>query len=217
VVLGLLLVLPDLLEAAGPLRVAAVASALGASSWRWGTTSLEALAGAQAVLGPAGGVGPAWAAAGSWLAAGALLLALGRGPEPLRGLAVGAAVAAVLAGPAPGGQIPVRIAVGVGGAVAALALAHLRSGRARLDGALLALGLVAAAGAVGSVAASDPDGSPHLPAGLVGQGLLIGVAVGAAVAVLSQIGPRWRRSRGAPTVERRPPGPASQAVARPLP
>jgi hypothetical protein len=57
-----------------PLPVAALGAALVASSWRWGSTSLEALAGAQAVLGPAGWVGPTAAALSSWLAGVAVLL-----------------------------------------------------------------------------------------------------------------------------------------------
>lgn len=54
----------------------AVLPALVAASWRWGSTSLDALAGAQAVLGPAGFVGPTAAAGASWLAAIAILLSI---------------------------------------------------------------------------------------------------------------------------------------------
>ncbi len=74
---ALVLVLAALLGAAAwrPLPAVAVAAALVATSWRWGSTSLEAVAGAQAVLGPAGLVGPSTAAASSWLAALALVLA----------------------------------------------------------------------------------------------------------------------------------------------
>src|SRR5690606_3159957 len=66
-----------------PLAAVGVAAAVAASSLRWGTTSLEALAGGQEVLGPAGWVGPTSAAAASWLAAAAVLLAAGR---PLAGV-----------------------------------------------------------------------------------------------------------------------------------
>ncbi|HJR26127.1 MAG TPA: hypothetical protein VJ804_11670, partial [Acidimicrobiales bacterium] len=45
IVLGLLLLALEL----RPTTLLAVAGALLASSWRWGTTSLDALAGAQAV------------------------------------------------------------------------------------------------------------------------------------------------------------------------
>ena len=68
-VLGALLVV-----VAWHLPALAVIPALLAASWRWGSTSLDALAGAQAVLGPAGFVGPTAAAAGSWLAAVANVL-----------------------------------------------------------------------------------------------------------------------------------------------
>ncbi len=67
----------------------AVLAALLATSWRWGSTSLEAWAGAQAVLGPAGVVGPGRAAAGAWCAAAALVLAaprrMGRSRHEVRG------------------------------------------------------------------------------------------------------------------------------------
>lgn len=45
-----------------PLPVVALVPALVAGGWRWGSTSLEAISGAQAVLGPAGTVGPTAAA-----------------------------------------------------------------------------------------------------------------------------------------------------------
>jgi hypothetical protein len=205
-VLGALLVLPDLWRATGPLRLVAVASAVGASAWRFGTTSLEALAGAQAVLGPAGGVGPAAAAAGSWLGAGALLLALGRGREPVRLVAAGAAVAAVLAGPAPGGQLPIRVAVGLGATVAAAGLARWRAPRPRLDAALSALAAAVGLWAVGAVAASGPEGGLTVSAGLVGQGLAIAAAVASIVLLVDgpRPRPRWRWGEGSPTVTHRP-------------
>ena len=61
-----------------PVAAAAVAAALAATAWRWSSSSLEDIAGAQAVLGPAGWVGPALGAAGSGLAALAVLLAAPR-------------------------------------------------------------------------------------------------------------------------------------------
>jgi hypothetical protein len=106
----------------GPASAAAVAVALAGASvvLRWGSSSLTALAGAQAVLGPAGWVGPPRAAASSWCAAAALVLAtppvadrtggrvgvlLGAG----RALASGLAAAAVVAGPGPWAFAGVRV------------------------------------------------------------------------------------------------------------
>ncbi len=58
-----------------PFPALAIGAGLVAASWRWGSTSLEAIAGAQAVLGPAGLVGSSTAAASAWLAGLAVLLA----------------------------------------------------------------------------------------------------------------------------------------------
>lgn len=201
-VLGLVLLLPDAVRAGAATRVVAVAGAVVASSWRWGTTSLEALAGVQAVLGPAGGIGPAAGAAGSWLATVALVLALGRGRDPVRLAAVGATAAAVLAGPAPGGQVPVRVAVALGATAACLALAGWRADRPGRD---RAVGLLAAAcglAAVAAVAVADPGELPTVPWGLVGQGIAIAVAV-AAIGLVA----------GSPTV--RVPLSASSSTPRP--
>lgn len=61
--------------------------AVGASVvFRYGTSSLEALAGAQSVLGPAGLVGPTGLALSAWLGSLCLLCAgFGLGTTPLRG------------------------------------------------------------------------------------------------------------------------------------
>jgi hypothetical protein len=183
-VLGLLLLVPDALRRGVALRAVAVAGAVFASSWRWGTTSLEALAGVQAVLGPAGGIGPAAGATGSWLAAIALVLALGRGRDPVRVAAVGATAAAILAGPASGGEVPVRVAVAVGATAAGLALAWWRADRPRLDRGLGLLAALTGVGAVVAVGVAGPSGAPTLPWGLVGQGVAIAAAV-AAVGLLA--------------------------------
>jgi hypothetical protein len=198
---ALLLVLPDV-------SVPSVVAALGAvvaSSWRWGTTSLEALAGAQAVLGPAGGIGPGGAAAGSWLAAAALLLALSRGRDPMRFAAVGATVAAVLAGPAPGGELPVRVAVALGASVAAYGLASWRAEGGRGDRLVAWLGALAGLGALVAVAAADEAQPASVELGLVGQGAAIAVAVGAVVLVALRVrtGARWRDRGAWPTVKPR--------------
>lgn len=179
VVLGLLLLLPDVAGAGGALRVVAVAGAVVASSWRWGTTSLEALAGVQAVLGPAGGIGPLAGATGSWLAAVTLVLVLGRGRDPVRLAAAGAAAAAILAGPAPGGQVPVRVAVAVGATGAGFALAWWRAERPGLDRALGLIGAATGLGAVVAVILAGPGGRPTVPGELVGQGVAIATAVAA--------------------------------------
>jgi hypothetical protein len=187
-VLGVLLVALEL----RPATVVAVGGALLASSWRWGTTSLEALAGAQAVLGPAGGVGPAAAATGSWLAAAALVLALGRRPDPLRIVPAGVVAAAVLAGPAPGGDLPVRVFVALGAAAAALGLAQLRAGRRRVDRALELLAALVGLGAVAAVAPDAPSWPPSIELADVGEGLAL--AASAAAALLAGV-LAWRRAR----------------------
>lgn len=200
-VLAILLVLPDVSLAS----VVAVLGAVVASSWRWGTTSLEALAGAQAVLGPAGGVGPAGAAAGSWLAALALLLALSRGSEPVRFAAIGATVAAVLAGPAPGGELPVRVAVGVGAAAAAYGLAWWRSDHGATDRAVAWASAAAGIGALVAVAAAGKAQPATVELDLVLQGGLIATAAGAIALLAARAGPgaRWREGRVSPTVKAR--------------
>lgn len=101
--------------------VAAVAVAVAAFSMaaRWGSTSLGAIAGAQAVLGPGGILGSVVASASAWFAAAALVLASPRG---WRAPAFGLAAALVVFGPAAtdAASLAVRVgaaAVGVGLAV----------------------------------------------------------------------------------------------------
>jgi hypothetical protein len=201
VVLGLLL----LALGPRPAALVAVGGALVASAWRWGDSSLEALAGAQAVLGPAGGVGPAPAAAGSWLAAAALLLAVARRPEPWSAAAVGAAAAAVVAGPAPGGELPVRVIVGVGVAAGAFALGHLRVAHRTLDRLLAGVAALAGVGAVAAVAPDAPTWPPSTELDLVAEGALLAAATVAvaltALAVLARA--RWS-TPGVPPIVARP-------------
>lgn len=138
-----------------PLAVAALVPALVAGGWRWGSTSLEAISGAQAVLGPAGTVGPTAAAVSAWLAAVAVVLVTpdlrargddgwwGRAPgarprwvpsfasvpraaQLLGAAAVGATAAVLAAGPAPGGAVWVRVLLTVVATVAALVVATRR-------------------------------------------------------------------------------------------
>ena len=109
---------------------------------RWGTTSLDAISGAQAVLGPAGVVGPPLAAASAWCGAAALVLAVpGRWAAPAFGLAAGLGVA----GPSAATLQELAVRVGAGGAGAALALAVDRVAPPRVARPA-ALALAAAAG-----------------------------------------------------------------------
>lgn len=136
VLLGVLLGL-----ASGDLVAAAAVAAAGLSlAVRWGSTSLEAIAGAQAVLGPGGAVGPALAAASAWCAAAALVLATPRGwRAPAFGLAAGLCVA----GPAAaggGGELAIRVGAGaVAGALALAAGRWLPAAAARPAALVLAL------------------------------------------------------------------------------
>lgn len=209
-VLALLLAVPD----PTPLPLLGLTGAVVASSWRWGTTSLGALAGAQSVLGPAGGVGPTAAAAASWAAALAVVLAVGRGREPLRWVAAGATAAALVAGPGPGGDLPVRVAAGVGLVAGAAVLASWRAARPRADVAIavLAAGAGVAAAALVVVAGDARPASIELD--LVRDGLVVGLAGGAVAAVAAQLLARlpWRKGQGSPTVARplvAPPGPTA--------
>lgn len=216
-----------LVVAAGRAPALAVVPALAASSWRWGSTSLEALAGGQAVLGPAGWVEPPSAAASAWLAALAIVLAMPRRPTssgtdvggmggpagatraPKVGLAgrlaavggmggparatgapnvtrhlpllvavaAGATTAAVVAGPAPGGDLWVRAVGTAVGVLLALGVAGLRGRVARaasiLDGTALSAGLAAL------VAASldAPGWSGTVDVAALGEGLAITATV----------------------------------------
>jgi hypothetical protein len=114
----------DVLLAALLVGVAAGDAAFGAAAVlagvavvvRWGSSSLDAVGGNQAVLGWAGSVGPVVGAASTWLAASAVVLA-GRREWPAT---VAAAVLAALlvAGPTDAGGWWIRVvATLVGGAV----------------------------------------------------------------------------------------------------
>lgn len=174
-----------------PAPALAAGAALAAASWRWGSSSLEAVAGAQAVLGPAGWVGPPMAAAGCWLGAVALVAATpgipASAPRGMAAAASGAAAAVVVAGPAPGGDLWVRV---VGSGVAAglalvLAWGRTRSSRARviLDGVALVAG-VAALVAVGR----DAGGwAGTVSSDAILEGLAVAVAA-SAVAVVARVG-----------------------------
>ncbi len=107
--------------AAGELLAGAVAMMATASvALRWGTTSLDAIGGAQTVLGPAAVVGPLLAAASTWCAAAALILAKAKG---LAAGAFGLTAGIIVAGPAGAlDQVALRgvaAALGVGLALGA--------------------------------------------------------------------------------------------------
>ena len=109
---------------------------------RLGSSSLPALAGAQAVLGPAGLSVSAAAASSAWLSAAALLAAA---PAGIAGLAFGAAAGAVPAPGTPAG-LGVRVAAGAAGAgLAWLAGARLARRPRPLAPALGAAAVVLAA------------------------------------------------------------------------
>lgn len=181
----------------------AVLAALVASSWRWGSTSLEALAGDQAVLGAAGLVGPGRAAASAWLAALAVVLAspatrwrrlrsvAGRGragERPLLdvGVAVSAAAsgavsAAIVAGPGLGGEWWLRVVATVVAATASLAVGRVRHERGRIvDVVALVAGVLAVA-----LAAGD---APTWWGTLDRAALHTGIALGGAVAAIAVVG-----------------------------
>ena len=223
-----------------PVAAAAVGLALVATSWRWGSTSLEAIAGAQTVLGPAGVVEPTSAAAASWLAAGAIVLAAaphglqvggtsarqprvdasnlgtasgdrhvgvrserpGRAGAPnllgslasvLRAGASGAAAAVVVAGPAPGGDVWVRVLAGVVGAALASGVGALRGRDGRLPWMADGLALVAGLGALVAVAPEAPTWSGTVDAEAVGYGAATAIAVSVLVVAAGTAATMGRR------------------------
>jgi hypothetical protein len=93
---------------------------------RWSSSSVGALAGAQAVVGAAGWTGPWPSVLSSWVAALALVLVCPRG----RGAAVafGVVAAALVAGPAVGGSLG-SLAVRVGASAVGVAAAALAASR----------------------------------------------------------------------------------------
>ena len=148
---------------AGRLRPALGAGlALAAVSVRWGSTSLEAIAGAQAVLGPAGITGGVADVAAVWLAGVSLLLAGGttadapevartagrRPPRPVahwvHPVVFGVAAALAVAGPGPGGALWVRVVASVTAAGVCVVLAAQR----RWTRPMAMLALAAGIGAV---------------------------------------------------------------------
>jgi hypothetical protein len=111
----------------------AAAAALTAALVRWGSPSLGAIAGAQAVLGPAGWTGSIFAVASAWTGAAALMLAaisFDRTSTMLTALSVAPfaiAAADVIAGPAPGGALAVRVVASAIAIVLSTVVARWRS------------------------------------------------------------------------------------------
>lgn len=183
-----------------PASAVAVGAALVATSWRWGSSSLEDVAGAQAVLGPAGWVGPTLAAVGSWLAAAALLMATpgfpARGPRAMGAAASGAAAAVVVAGPAPGGDLWVRVVAGVLGSAVAYAAGSLRGRGARARVALDATAVVAAVAALVAVGREAGAWAGTLSVGAAREGVAVAAAAAgvALAAVLGRAAMEQRRA-----------------------
>lgn len=217
-VLAVLLVI-----AARRLTALAVLPGLVAVSWRWGSSSLDAWAGAQAVLGPAGVVGPARAAAACWLAGAAVVLATpdgdggmgagwgGRvtpnqeagdpaeadGPPAARqghtgvrhlgavgtAMATGAACAVVVAGPALGGEVWIRVVATVVGALAAAGIRWVRGRRPSVRRVGDVLIVAAGLGALALASTDAPAWSGTIDADAAMAGVLVAAAVAAVVAV----------------------------------
>lgn len=98
---------------------AAVLAGLGVLG-RWGSSSLAALAGGQAVLGPAGWTGSVAAIVSSW--GGALALLLVAPPRLIPVIAFGVTAAELVAGPALGaGNTAAGLALRVAASAAAVA------------------------------------------------------------------------------------------------
>ena len=136
----------DVLLAAVLLGVAVGDAVIGAAAVlagaavvvRWGSSSLDAIGGNQAVLGWAGAVGPAVAAASTWVAALAVVLS-GRREWPA--IVAGAALAALLvAGPTDAGGWWIRLA-----ATALAAAVAFVANRSVSDRAASTIALAAAA------------------------------------------------------------------------
>ena len=122
----------------------AILSACAAVLVRWGSPSLGAVAGAQAVLGPAVVVGSATAAASTWLASLAVALTA---RDRLTAAAFGLTAGVFAAGP----TFPHALATRVAGAAAGLVAAY---GAARLPRAASIAAVAVGAAALGLAAVS---------------------------------------------------------------
>lgn len=182
-----------------PVAAAAAGAALVAASWRWGSTSLEAIAGAQAVLGPAGLVGPHRAAVASWLAAGAVVLAspagrFGRVGSALPALASGTAAAVVVAGPAPGGDVWIRVVAAVLATALAAGAGWCRTRADRVPIVLDAVAVAAALGALALVSSTAPDWWGTVDGTAVAAGAATALAVALITVVAADAALAMRRA-----------------------
>lgn len=193
--------------AANPVAAVAVVAALAGSSWRWGTTSLDALAGAQAVLGPAAVVGPTGSAIGSWSAAAALVLAVSSQVDLLRVALAGSVAAAVLAGPAPGGEIWFRVGAALVAGAVSYGVARAAEASWGLDRARLGLALILGVGAMVAVAPEAPAWPPEVDLALVAEGLAVVLVVTGIMLIGPALGghPRWRQGWSRPRLRRADP------------
>lgn len=170
--------------------------ALGAVAARWGTTSLDAIAGAQTVLGPGAAVGPMAAAASAACAAAALVLVRARG---WAALLFGITAALIVAG--PGAGRPELAALRAGAAIVGAGLAFGAQRWAAPIWRRLALGLAVAAVILAVVAVPAAARALWLGLNPLGQewtdvGLNRGALAAAAAAGLSLVGRRlWAAHR----------------------
>lgn len=184
------------LAAADAFAGAVALLALGAVALRWGTTSLDAIAGAQTVLGPGAAVGPIAAAASAACAAAALVLVRARG---WAALLFGVTAALIVAG--PGAGRPELAVVRAGAAILGAGLALGAQRWAPPVWRRLALGLAAAAVFLAVVAV--PAAARALWLGLnpfgqewTGVGLNRGALAAAAAAGIFLVGRRiWASYR----------------------
>ena len=140
------------------LTATTVALALASSLVRWGSPSLGAIAGAQAVLGPAGWTGSGLAVGSAWTAAAAVVLAA-RAPARAGWLAAvlwaapfGVTAADLVIGPAPGGALALRAVASLVATVLATVLIRQRSSRTQDTRAWLGLAAALAAAVCSGVA-----------------------------------------------------------------
>jgi len=193
-----------------PLPTVAIVSALGATAWRWSSTGLDDITGAQAVLGPAGVVDPPLAAVAAWVSALAIVLATPNLVEAHRreiadgdvGLVVlawlpwvtsGATAALIVAGPALGGDVWARLlATAVGVALAAwVGGGRSPFSRAVLERAAAGLGLASLV----AVAIDAPTLGEVLDVDALVEGVALGLAAGALAWAVGAVVTHHQRAR----------------------
>ena len=191
-----------------PAVAVVVPLALLATSWRWGSTSLEAWAGGQAVLGAGGWLEPTRVAVAAWAAGGALVLSsplpgwrtvttelvdggrVATAERPARSLAttltavaLGLAAGAAVAGPSWGARWWVRLAGALVGSVVALVVQRLRGRPGTwVDGLAVAASVVALVAVVGEA----PGWSGTVDLDAAGRGAAVATAIAATAVVGSR-------------------------------